>query len=387
MPLPDPIDMVRALIAAPSVSSDTPELDLSNRRVVDLLAGWVEAAGGTARVHAIPGLPGKTNLIGTFGPRDTGEPAAVLLSGHTDTVPCDAERWSSDPFVATARDDRLYGLGSADMKSFLALSLAAIERVGAHRLRCPVVLLATADEETTMAGARALVHDGAPLAHRAIIGEPTDMRPIALHKGLLALTVTIVGKSGHGSDPARGRNAIDGLHGVLGALFALREGWMERYFEPAFEVPTPTMSFGRVTGGDAFNRICGRLQLGIDVRIVPGMDPAAVRASIEACARESVAGRGFEVSVTEGFEPVPAFDGSGTEWLSELERRQGHTHGAVMFGTEAPFLQALGMAVVVMGPGSISVAHQPDEFLPLAQVEPTIALLCGLVHDFGATEA
>src|SRR5690554_533878 len=169
--------MLEALIRANSISSVLPAVDQGNREVIELLAHWLEDLG--FRIEIMPlADPRKANLIATLG---TG-PGGLVLSGHTDTVPCDEELWRQDPFALTKRDNRFYGLGTADMKSFFALAIEAARSVVGQDLRQPLIILATADEESSMAGAKALAEAGRPRARCAVIGEPTGLRPITLHK-------------------------------------------------------------------------------------------------------------------------------------------------------------------------------------------------------------
>ncbi|MFT5431872.1 MAG: acetylornithine deacetylase, partial [Myxococcota bacterium] len=360
--------------------SNQPELDQPNRGVVDQLAEWGEGVGGRTRILAVPTLPGKVNLITTFGP-DSGETAGLMLSGHTDTVPCNPELWTSDPWKPEVRDGRMYGLGSADMKGFLALALHAAARVG--DLKRPLTLLATADEESGMDGAKALVDEGLRLADRVIIGEPTGGQPVRMHKGIMMCAVDIAGRSGHSSRPLAGANAIDGLSEVLVALDALRRRWAEQYRAPEFDVAEPTMNFGQVTGGDAPNRICGQCTLTFDVRLVPGMDEAQITRELT----EAIAGIGRESRVTARyysmFPTIPPFENPVDSPLTRaVEAESGCTACAVLFGTEAPFFHALDMDTVVMGPGSIDVAHQPNECIDVAEFAPTVDQLERLIRKF-----
>ena len=174
-------EMLTSLIATPSVSCTSADLDMSNRGVIDLLAEWLEDVGFSVEILSVPEHPGKFNLIGTLD-KGTG---GLILSGHTDTVPFDDNRWTHDPFRMTENNNRFYGLGSADMKSFLALAVEAAAQFDAEQFQHPLIILATADEETAMSGARAL--SAADLEHGryAVIGEPTGLRPIRQHKGVM----------------------------------------------------------------------------------------------------------------------------------------------------------------------------------------------------------
>jgi acetylornithine deacetylase/succinyl-diaminopimelate desuccinylase-like protein len=208
--LPSHVDILRTLVGTPSVSSPDPSFDQSNRAVVDHLAELCEQLGFRVEVVPLERSPHKANLIATLGPAD--QPGGLVFSGHTDTVPYDRDQWHTDPFTLTQRDDgSLYGLGVADMKGFFPCALHAVRTLGAGALRKPVVLVATADEESTMWGAQQLVSEGRRLGRHAIIGEPTGMRPVRKHKGVMMERVLLEGSAGHSSDPSLGRNAIEGM--------------------------------------------------------------------------------------------------------------------------------------------------------------------------------
>ena len=210
---PQLLEMIRDLIAIPSVSSVTPHLDQSNRRVIDLLADWLADLDFTVEIQVLADDPTKANLIATLG---TG-PGGLILSGHTDTVPYDDGLWRHDPFGGIIADERLYGLGSADMKSFLALAIEAVRRLDRRQLRQPLIILATADEESSMRGARALVGAQRHLGRFAVIGEPTNLRPVRLHKGIMMEAIRLQGRSGHSSNPALGLSALDGMYKIMGS--------------------------------------------------------------------------------------------------------------------------------------------------------------------------
>ena len=198
--LPDTLTMLHRLIAAPSISSATKALDQSNLTVIEHLHEWLAQLGFQTEVMHVPGHAGKANLIATLG----SGPGGLVLAGHTDTVPCDPELWRSDPFFLTERDSRLYGLGTCDMKGFFPLAIEAARQFVDTPLQQPLIILATADEESSMSGARALVDAGRPLARAAVVGEPTSLKPIRMHKGILMEGIRIQGRSGH-SSPCAGR--------------------------------------------------------------------------------------------------------------------------------------------------------------------------------------
>jgi acetylornithine deacetylase len=369
---------IRELIARPSVSSVSPDWDQSNASVIEYLSERFASRGFRVEVQALD-QPGKANLIATLGEGEGG----LVLSGHTDTVPCDPGLWSSDPFRIDERDQRLYGLGTADMKSFFALVLAATEQLDARQLQQPLVVLATADEESSMRGARALAAARRPLGRHAVIGEPTGLQPVRLHKGILMERILLDGQAGHSSNPALGNNALDGMHAVIAALLEWREQLGERLLDTAFEVPTSTLNLGRISGGDNPNRICGHCELDIDLRMLPGMRCEELRHELRETVEDAVRDRGLDTGFQMLFEGVdPMHTDASAPIVAATEALTGAPAGAVAYGTEAPYLTAMGMDVVVLGPGCIDQAHQPDEYLALSGIEPGVTVLRKLVQQF-----
>ena len=377
--IPNLEQMISALIATPSVSSVNPDFDQGNRAVIDLLAGWLETLGFAVEIRPLPGRPDKANLIATLGRG----PGGLVLAGHTDTVPWDEGRWSHDPFRLTEADQRLYGLGTSDMKAFLALAIEAAKSVDAARLRAPLILVATADEESSMAGARALVEGGSPQAAHAIIGEPTGLRPVRLHKGIMMEAIRVSGRSGHSSDPSLGASALEAMQAVMADLLAWRDELQARHHDPLFAVPVPTLNLGHIHGGDNPNRICADCELHIDLRPLPGMALEELREQLRGRLARVAGERGVGIELRPLFEGTPAMETpAGAAIVQAAEALTGHAAEAVAFGTEGPYLNQLGMNTVVLGPGDIDQAHQPDEYLELARIEPTLDLLGQLIHRF-----
>ncbi|HET7649924.1 MAG TPA: acetylornithine deacetylase [Gammaproteobacteria bacterium] len=382
-PVPELKEMLQGIVAAPSVSSVSPEFDMSNREAASRIAGWLESIGCAVEMQEIPGFPGKFNVIGTLGQG----PGGLVLAGHMDTVPFDQDRWESDPFVLTERDGLLHGLGISDMKGFIALAIEAAARHAGSTFAQPLIILATADEESSMSGGRALVAAGRPKARYAVIGEPTSLRPVHMHKGILMEAVRVIGQAGHSSDPALGRNALEGMHRVIGSLLDYRDELQHRHHDPHFSVPVPTLNLGYIKGGDNPNRICPECELHIDIRTLPGMTVDGVRAELQARLRAALADREFALEFHSLFEGVNPLETSASSAIVRAaERLTGHSAEAVAFSTEAPFLQALGMQTVVLGPGDIRVAHQPNESLPLATLNPTLEILDQLIRQFCMTQ-
>ncbi len=377
--IPDLVTMLRELIATPSISCSSADWDQSNLGVITKLEGWLSDLGFQTEVMPVPGLPGKANLIATLG---TG-PGGLVLSGHTDTVPCNSELWKSDPFRLDERDNRFYGLGTCDMKGFFPIAIEAARRFVDQPLQQPLIILATADEESSMSGARALAEAGRPRARYAVIGEPTGMKPIYMHKGIMMEIVRVTGRSGHSSDPSLGASALEAMHGVMGELIAFRRELQQQYRQSDFTVSVPTLNLGCIHGGDNPNRICGRCELEFDLRPLPGMSIDVLRESIHKRLAPLQQPYGVSIDVQELFPGIPPFQNSRTsELVRTAEQLTGYQAEAVAFGTEAPFLQGMGMDTIVMGPGHIAQAHQPDEYLGHEQIKPTVAVLENLIQKY-----
>nr|WP_067286526.1 acetylornithine deacetylase [Marinobacterium profundum] len=385
--IPDLVTMLRELIAVPSISCSSPDWDQSNHGVITKLESWLSDLGFSTEVMPVPGQPGKSNLIATLG---TG-PGGLVLSGHTDTVPCNSELWKSDPFRLDERDNRFYGLGTCDMKGFFPIAIEAARRFVGQPLKQPLIILATADEESSMSGARALAEAGRPKARYAVIGEPTSIKPIYMHKGIMMDVVRVTGRSGHSSDPSLGASALEAMHSVMGELIAFRRELQQQYRQSDFTVSVPTLNLGCIHGGDNPNRICGRCELEFDLRPLPGMSIDILRESIHKRLAPLQQPFGVTIDVEELFPGIPPFQNSRTsELVRTAEQLTGHQAEAVAFGTEAPFLQDMGMDTIVMGPGSIAQAHQPDEYLAHDQINPMVAVLEQLIQKYclhGATDS
>ena len=376
---PDLLEMIDGLISAPSVSSVNADFDQGNRLVIDRLANWLDPLGYHVEIMPLPGHPDKANLIATLG----SGPGGLVLAGHTDTVPWDEGRWNFDPFRLTQQNDRLYGLGTSDMKAFLALAIEAASQFDATQFREPLILIATADEESSMAGARALVDAKRPQARYAVIGEPTGLRPVRLHKGILMEAIHLRGRSGHSSDPSLGNSALEGMHSVINELIRWRTELQAEHRNPLFDVPVPTLNLGHIHGGDNPNRICADCELHIDLRPLPGMEIEALRHTLQTRLSKVIEGTGLELDCHPLFEGTPAMETDAASGIVlATEALTGYSAAAVAFGTEGPYFNSMGIDTVVLGPGDIDQAHQPDEYLACERIEPTIELLKQLIHRF-----
>lgn len=369
-------ELMQQLIALPSISCTSPALDQGNREVIDTLANWLDELGFRTEIQVISTDGRKANLIATAGSGTDG----LVLAGHTDTVPFDESRWQHDPFRLTEVDGRFYGLGTADMKSFFALVIEAVRDLDLASLRRPLIILATADEETTMIGAKALNKSHLSGARFALIGEPTGLSPVRMHKGMMMEAIRLTGLSGHSSNPALGNSALEAMHRVMGELLKWRSELQDRYHNALFEVPVPTINFGHIHGGDNPNRICGHCELQIDIRPLPGMKLADLRNDLEQRLASTLHGSGISYETVALFDGISAMETPRDSAIVKMaEDLTGSAAVTAAYATEAPYLNAAGMETVIMGPGRIQQAHQPDEYVDAGMINKYIIILRELI--------
>jgi acetylornithine deacetylase len=334
----------------------------------------------------------KANLFATLG---EGKPSGLILSGHTDTVPWDGQAWSGDPLGADVRDGRLYGRGSADMKSFIGVALAHAGAFLESRAPFAIHFAFSYDEEVGCFGSSELPADvpappPPPLA--CIIGEPTSMVPAIAHKGVYRYKCCARGREAHSSLTPQSVNAIEMASRVVVKLRDMAEDF-ERA-EPryqGFDVPYSTASVGQFHGGIADNVVPREAQFRYEFRDLPTADVRAMQAQLVAYAR-SLEPAMKAVAPDAGFEfeticEVPSFLGSADDAVTRLAQRLSGEKGTtlVAFGTEAGIFKQSGIPTVVCGPGSVNQAHQPDEYVSLEQLARCEAFMRGLagVREIG----
>ena len=381
--IPDIKSLINSLLSTPSISCTSADIDQGNLHVINQLADWFENLGFHCEIQIIDSEKDKANLIATLGTGNNG----LVLAGHTDTVPFDENRWQVEPFGLTEKDGRFYGLGSCDMKSFFAVILEALKPVDLNKIKKPLIILATADEETSMSGAKAIAKQASQLgidnARYAVIGEPTNMQAVRLHKGMMMEAIQLTGRAGHSSNPALGNNALEAMHKVISELLRWREELQRKYHNPMFEVPVPTMNFGHIHGGDNPNRICGSCELQIDIRPLPGMKVTDLRAEMQQRLKNVLRSTGIHFKTVALFDGVDAMETSKNSELVKLaEKMTGTDSQAVAFATEAPYYNAMGLDTIVMGPGSIKQAHQPDEYIETKILNPAVDVIRQLIAHY-----
>lgn len=374
----DTMMLLGDLVGFPTVTSE------SNRDLIDYVHGVLEPLGYDLRVTT-DGSGLKANLLATTG---KGSEGGIVLSGHSDVVPVEDETWTGAPFVAMRRGQKIYGRGTVDMKGFIACALALAPWFAELDLDRPLHIAVTADEEVGCRGAPILIGDMLEAGYRpamAVVGEPTEMGVVVAHKGMHEYTTTIVGLEGHGSLPEQGLNAVQ-----FGARFVTELLEVADELEAAagdgglFDPPHTTINVGSMHGGVAHNMIAGDCVIQWEMRPVSSADATRALdriASIEKGLREEmqrVSPNGSIETVTDGavggleYEPHSIAAEVVGSVLEDDERR------VVAFGTEAGLYQKAGISSVVCGPGSIEVAHQPNEYVSLEQLERCIAMMKGL---------
>lgn len=317
----------------------------------------------------------RANVFATIGPEVDG---GVVLSGHTDVVPVDGQDWSSDPFTLTRRGDRLFGRGAVDMKGFLACVLGSVPDFQAADLRKPVHIAFSYDEETGGFGMPPLLDSMSAKPYRpgiVIVGEPTDMNIITGHKGGLEMRTEITGFEVHSCDPTRGVSAISAAARLIAKIeeLGVRQADNPVAGSP-FTPPYGTFNVGIIEGGAARNATAGWCNFDWEYRPMPGEDGKAVIAEIETFAAElssamkAVNPRADIKVITEVSVPPldDALAGPAAGFVSEITGR--NSRGVVSFGTDAGYFTDRGFSTVVFGPGSISRAHAPDEYIELAEL-------------------
>ena len=374
--LPSFREVYQGLISTSSISSTDPHWDEGNADVIEKLATWLRDLHFDVELTQVE--KGKFNLIAKKGSGEGG----LLLSGHSDTVPFDEGRWSYDPHTLTEVNHRFYGLGTADMKGFFAFIIEAVKQIDWAQQTKPLYILATCDEETTMLGARHFTNNAPFKPDYCIIGEPTSLIPVRGHKGHVANAIRVTGQSGHSSDPSLGVNAIEIMYEILAALMKLRDNLIKQYHHPGFAIPSPTMNLGHIHGGDSANRICGCCELHYDVRPLPGISLDGLNNMLRSALKELEAKWPNRINITPLHEPIPGYECSkGHPFITSVESLCETPSETVNYCTEAPFLQEL-CPTLVLGPGSIDQAHQPDEYLAHEFIEPTIEVLKKSIYRF-----
>ena len=364
------VEMIKKLVSFDTTSR------VSNLELIDFVADYLSALG--VESHLIHDESGeKANLYATIGPRDV---PGIVLSGHTAVVPVDGQAWDSDPFTVVEQDEKLFGRGTSDMKSFIAIALAMAPDFASTNLKTPVHLALSFDEEVGCLGAPLMIlkmDQFAAKPRAVIIGEPTKMSVVNAHKGVCSFFTTVHGLERHSSETHRGVNAIAYGAELVAFLSTLGEEMRDQYSYPesGFDPPYTTVHVGTMHGGTAQNIVPLNCTFSWEYRLMPGEDASEIRNRFQAHVDEVVLPKMHAVDTSTGIDTeVRAFvpglapeDGSPAEALVLALARKNTTE-VVAYGTEAGQFQEAGNPAVVCGPGSIAQAHKPNEFIELSEV-------------------
>lgn len=368
------IGLLRELVAIDSTSTR------SNLPIIDVLEKKLTALGFRCERQQWADEQGiaKANLIARAG---QGLPELALI-GHSDCVPFDPA-WA-EALTLTVKGPNLAARGACDTKAFIACAITAAERA-LPKLTKPIMLVFTADEELGCIGAKKLVEAGTALTRRAIIGEPTSLRPIRANKGYCLAEVEVTGKEGHSAYPETGTSAIFGAARLLAKLEQFSKTTLRVTADPKFVPPYATLNVGLMNGGKAKNVIPGHAKFTLEWRPLPAQRVEEVLEAVEGliadCVREdpTFAATVRPLRMDRGFDTQAEADVIGF-----LEQRSGKRTDTVSFGTEGPQLFALGAVPVVFGPGDITVAHQTGEFVPVDELISAANILEGALLHFAS---
>jgi acetylornithine deacetylase len=382
---PRSIEFLRRLVAFDTTSRN------SNLALIDFVRDHLLNHGVESEL--IPDATGeKANLYATIGPQDI---PGICLSGHTDVVPVDGQSWDSDPWTLTEREARLYGRGTCDMKGFLAIVLCWIEKFTSAKLKTPVHLLMSYDEEVGCLGVRGALERIKGMAIKpkgCIIGEPTSMQVANAHKGKLSTRCHVHGLECHSSLAPKGVNAIEYAAEIIAYLRAMgRRFAAQGPFEDGYDVRHCTVHTGVIHGGTALNIVPKECRFDFEFRCLASVDPKALLADVEAFAEETLAAEMRRIDRDSGFrwEPISGFPGLDQPEDSEivaLGKSLARTNGTtkVAFGTEAGLVRQAGIPTIICGPGSIDQAHKPNEYVALSQLAAAEAFMDRLAARLSA---
>ncbi|HLJ65589.1 MAG TPA: acetylornithine deacetylase [Stellaceae bacterium] len=378
------LEMIKRLIAFDTTSR------LSNLALIDFVRSILEDHGiKSDLVYDASGK--KANLYATIGPEDR---PGILLSGHTDVVPVDGQPWDSDPFVVHEKGGKLYGRGTSDMKSFLAVALALLPEFQSRQLRTPIHLAFSYDEEVGCLGVRRLIDELKARAMKprlCIIGEPTLMQPITAHKGKKSLHCHVHGLESHSALSHLGVNAVEAAAEIVAHLKGMARRKRDHGpFDAAFSPPYTTIHTGTIEGGTALNIVPRDCRFDFEFRFLPGDDPDALIAEVRRYA-ESLLPEMHAVSKAAGItveisNAVPALAAAPDDEVVLLAQALSgaNSTGKVSFATEGGLFQEAGIPTVICGPGSIEQAHKPNEFIDLDQIRQCETFMRRLIEQAAA---
>ncbi|WP_411816392.1 acetylornithine deacetylase [Hyphococcus sp. DH-69] len=380
----DQLDWISRLVAFDTTSS------VSNLALIEDVEAYLHDHGvETFRVANDDGT--KANLYALVGPK---VPGGVVLSGHTDVVPVAGQDWDSDPFQVIEKDDRLYGRGVADMKTFSAIGLSLVPEMLSANLKRPIIFALSYDEEIGCLGAPRMISEiveKLPKPDAVIVGEPTSMKVIDGHKGIASFRVKVTGYTTHSSQTDRGVSAVEAAAKLINKVAEMRAVRAARADENSpFDPPYSTMTVNVVHGGTQLNIMAGEAYFEWDMRVVPGDSREDIieefteyARGVEAEMRTKASGCRVEIEqMTNAPSLAPQADNMAADIAKAIT---GHNSTDVVgYAAEAGQFQEAGLSVVICGPGSIDQAHQANEFITLEQVREGTKFMRRLIGRLSA---
>ena len=343
---------------------------------------------GVSTFRVFDGNKERVNLFGTINAKKKNGKKPIIFSGHTDVVPV-SKGWSTDPFVATVKDNKLFGRGSCDMKGFIACVLAYVPTLSTTNLDRDIHFSFTFDEETACIGAPLLIKELKKkniIDGICIIGEPTKMKIIDAHKGMNEYTIHFGGLAGHSSQPHKGVNAIEFATRYINKLLDLRKELIKRAPKDCiFDPPYSTLSVGGIFGGIAHNVIADKCKVEWETRPVVKEDGIFVTQQIDRFVKEELLPQMKKVFPNSNIRKEVIGEVIGFNRIKESEACEfvssitgDNSREVVSFGTEAGLFQEIGISTVVCGPGSIEQAHKINEFIELNELKKCLSFLEGV---------
>jgi acetylornithine deacetylase len=378
-------ELLSRLVAFDSTSAN------SNLPIADFVCEYLDRPSVT--ITRSPNESGsKVNVLALAeGGGPLGGPGAarggVVLCGHLDVVPATEDGWRSDPFALTEIDGTYAGRGTCDMKGSVALAMNVFASVAPDRLVNRLALLFTYDEEVGSLGAQRLAAtwpDDQPLPSSVVVGEPTSLRAVRMHKGHLTMRITVQGKAAHSGSPHLGTNAIEAAARLVQSISRLSEPFKRQRCDASrffATVPFPVINIAQITGGSAINVVPEHCAVDIGIRLLPGMNARAVIEWIKDVAAKSGPQGNLHVEVLNDNPPMllPERAAIHVALCDLLDQRQSY---GVSYASDAGILQGMGLECVLFGPGSIDVAHRPNEHVPIEELDRARSILQRLVERF-----
>ncbi len=374
-PIYTPVELLARLVAFDTTSCK------NNLGLIAFVEDYLSSHGVESR-RIVSDDGQKSSLYATIGPDHGG---GVALSGHTDVVPVDGQKWMSDPFTLRSEGGKLYGRGAADMKGFLAAALASVPDYRQRKLKKPIHLAFSYDEEIGCIGVRPMIAElgnELPKPRMVIVGEPTSMQVVDAHKGPVRWQVDIKGRAAHSSMAHLGVNAVTYATRLIGELERMEHELRQRVIDIRFEPPYSTLQVTKIDGGTATNIVPVSCSFTFDIRALPGLDPDEIETRLRRFAEKRCLPEMHEIAPEadiwiERVNAVPPFGAERTSEVVALALKltgQNETYG-VSYGTEAGLFQEAGAPAVVCGPGDIAQAHTADEWIAESQIAKCMEFL------------